>query len=189
MNSLDIFLLIFIAYFTVRGIFRGLIKELIIVLALVLGYILAFSFFEPLSVIFMNTFKGFPKTGARILSFALIFIAINIALRLFGVFLEKIIKFAFLQPLNRLGGGLFGLLKSLFFLSIILFIIRLLPFAPAALQKVGAGESILWPYVIYFSTWIYQILMALIPGAVVQKQVQQMMRSADSTIFKMLKPF
>ncbi len=187
MNSLDVFLTIFIAYFTIRGIFRGLIKELIIVFALVLGYMVAFTFFEPFTQWLLHNFKSFPKTGARIIAFAIIFFAINIGLRILGIFVEKLIKFAFLQPLNRLGGGLFGLVKSLFFLSIIVFILRLLPFANVVLQKIGAGKSVLWPYVIYFSTYIYQILLMIIPGNAIQQQIQNLFHSADSTLFNVLK--
>lgn len=186
MNNFDIILLIFIAYFTIRGIFRGLIKELIIILALVLGYMIAFALYEQGSIILIKTFNGFPEAGAKILSFTLIFLAVNVALRLLGTFLEKIIKFAFLQPLNRLGGALFGLLKSLFFLSIIIFIIRLLPYAPQILQKAGAGKSVLWPYIIYFSTYVYQILLSIFPTGIMEHGVHQLMNGADSTVFKLL---
>ncbi len=163
------------AYFTIRGIFRGLIKELIIILALVLGYLLGFAFFEQGGVWLMKSIHGLPQTGARILSFTIIFIGVNIVLRLLGSFLEKIIKFAFLQTINRLGGGLFGLLKSLIFLSILLFIVRLLPFAPRLLQKAGAGQSVIWPYVIYFSTYVVQIMMGLFPADSLQNTIKHLM--------------
>lgn len=182
MNSFDIFLLIFMAYFTIRGVFRGLIKELIIILALVLGYLAGFAFFEQGSVWLMKSVHGMPQTGARILAFALIFISVNIALRMLGSFLEKIIKFAFLQAFNRLGGGLFGLLKSLFFLSILLFIVRLLPFAPKILQKVGAGESVIWPYVVYFSTYVFQFMLAIFPTNSVQDTVKNLIGNSVGNI-------
>ncbi len=175
MNSFDIFLLVFMAYFTIRGVFRGLIKELIIILALILGYLLGFAFFEQGALLLMKSIHGLPQTGARILSFSIIFIGVNVALRILGSFLEKIIKFAFLQTINRLGGGLFGLLKSLFFLSIILFILRLLPFAPKILQKLGAGQSVIWPYVIYISTYIVQIMMSLFPMNSMQETLKHLM--------------
>ncbi len=189
MNSFDIFLLIFMAYFTIRGVFRGLIKELIIILALVLGYLLGFAFFEQGSVLLMKSINGLPQTGARILSFTIIFLVVNIALRILGAFLEKIIKFAFLQTFNRLGGGLFGLVKSLFFLSILLFIIRLLPFAPKIMQKVGAGESVIWPYVIYFSTYLYQIMVSIFPANSVQDTVKHLMSINAITVFPIFKPY
>ncbi len=182
MNSFDIFLLIFMAYFTIRGVFRGLIKELIIILALVLGYLLGFAFFEQGSVLLMKSIHGLPQTGARILSFTIIFFGVNIALRILGSFLEKIIKFAFLQTFNRLGGGLFGLLKSLVFLSILLFIVRLLPFAPQLMQKAGAGESLIWPYVIYFSTYVFQIMFSLFPANSVQDTVKHLMSTGAVSI-------
>ncbi len=188
MNSLDVILLIFMAYFTIRGIFRGLIKELIIILALVLGYIVAITFYEQGAILLFKNFHDFPKAGARILSFFLIFLAVNISLRILGSFLEKIIKFAFLQPLNRIGGGVFGLIKSLFFLSIVVFIIRLLPFAPQILQKMGAGQSLLWPYIIYFSTYVIQILISVFPSGMLDHGVQNLMRETDSSLLKYFKP-
>ncbi len=191
MNSLDVFLLIFIAYFTIRGMFRGLIKELIIVLALLLGYYLAMTFYGPTTKWLINLFPSLPQNGAQILAFALIFIVVNVVLRLFGKFLEKLIKFVFLQPLNRLGGALFGLLKSLFFLSVIVFILRLLPFSAQFLQKIGAGKSIIWPYVIYFSTYVFQILAAFIPQMTAPDSLKKLQNISlpDSTVFHLLKKY
>ncbi len=189
MNSLDIFLLIFIAYFTIRGIFRGLIKELIIILALILGYYLAMTFYDPLSHWLLKSFKALPKTGAQILAFILIFVIINVLLRLLGSFLEKLVKLVFLQSINRLGGALFGLLKSLFFLSIVVFLVRLIPYSAKFLQKIGAGQSLIWPYVIYFSTFVFKIFAAVIPNINVQQQMNNLIHIAmpDTSIFKLLK--
>ncbi|MHB2155746.1 CvpA family protein [Calditrichota bacterium GD2] len=190
MNSLDVFLIIFIAYFTIRGIFRGLIKELIIILAILLGYYLAMSLYQPLSKWLMQA-ASLPETGAQILAFVLIFIVVNVVLRMVGSILEKLIKLVFLQPLNRLGGALFGLLKSLFFLSVIVFILRLLPFAANFLQKMGAGESLIWPYVLYFSTYVFQMLAALIPQMANPDQLLKFRNISlpDTSLFQLLKKY
>ncbi len=189
MNSLDIFLLIFIAYFTIRGVFRGLIKELIIVLALILGYYLAMSLYEPLGKWLVLNFKSLPQTGSQILAFVLIFVVVNVALRILGSVLEKLIKLVFLNPLNRLGGALFGFLKSLFFLSIIVFILRLIPYSPKFLQKIGAGQSLIWPFVVYFSTYVFQILAAVVPGMGSPDQLQKFKNLSlpDPSVLQMFK--
>lgn len=191
MNSLDIFLLIFIAYFTIRGVFRGLIKELIIVLALILGYYLSMSFYEPLGKWLILNFKSLPQTGSQILAFVLIFVFVNIGLRIIGSFLEKLIKLVFLSSLNRLGGALFGLLKSLFFLSIIVFILRLIPYSPKFLQKIGAGQSLIWPFIIYFSTYVFQILAAFVPGMNAPDQLHKLINISlpDTSVFQILKKY
>ena len=47
--------------------------------------------------------------------------------------------------LNRLLGGLFGLLKSLLIMGIAVFLLNLIPFSSSFVEKAGTDNSILFP--------------------------------------------
>lgn len=145
MNSIDLFVIIVTAFFLVRGLFRGFILELTIVIGLFSGYILAASYHDLLSAILIGYFTQLPESAADIISFAAIFILVNIVLRIVAGIITKTLKFAMLGWLNRLLGAIFGSIKSLIILSIAVFILNLIPFSDSLLQKIGKEDSFFFP--------------------------------------------
>lgn len=145
MNSLDLFILIFVCYFLVRGIFRGFILELAMIAGVFAGYLVASTYQPLLSPHLESILSGVPQPAVSVISFALIFIVVNIGVRLLAGGITKTVKFAMLGWVNRLLGAVFGLLKGLLILSIAAFIIEMLPLSQIYLEKIGKNESVLYP--------------------------------------------
>lgn len=110
MNTIDIVLLIFLGFGLLRGLWRGLIIELASLLAVILGIYGAihFSFY---TADFLNQYVSFEKSTMEAVSFAFTLILIMLLVMLLAKMLTKVVTSASLGLLNRLAGGLFGLLK------------------------------------------------------------------------------
>ncbi len=146
MNSIDIFILIFIAFFFTRGLFRGFVIELTALIGLVLGYFIAISYVGIISTFVLTQFPDLPASAVKIIGFAVLFIATNIVLKLVAQMVTKTLKFAMLGWLNRWLGGVFALIKSVIILCIIVLIIDFLPFSETALGNEEVQGSQLYPF-------------------------------------------
>jgi len=111
MNSLDLFLLIPITLGFIFGIFKGLIKELTSLAAIVLG-VYGAKFLAP-------SISGIFKLSLP-LTYLLLFILIGVGLLLLAKMLDKIFDSISLGGLNKLLGGIFGCLKYVLIVSVLL---------------------------------------------------------------------
>jgi len=119
MTILDIFLLLPLGYGAWRGFKKGLIIEVFTLLAIVVGIYVAVHFSDTLSnKIVENVGEEYSSTPA--ISFTLIFLAVGALIYFGGVALERVIKVVNLSVMNRMFGLLFGLIKALYLLSIVL---------------------------------------------------------------------
>lgn len=145
MNSLDLVIIIVTSFFLIRGLFRGFILELTIVIGIIAGYLIALNFHALCAVWLTNIFNQIPGSIAQIISFSVIFIAVNIVLRVVAGIITKTLKFAMLGWLNRLLGAVFGIIKSTLILGIIVFLINLIPFSDTFMEKAGKKDSVFYP--------------------------------------------
>lgn len=145
MNSLDIGILLIAAVFFIRGIFRGFVFELVTVVGLILGYIISITYLSLLAGYILSIFPTAPESIVKLISFFVLFVGTNILLRMVANIVTKTLKIAMLGWLNRLLGGLLGMLKSIIIMSIIVFIIDLIPFSSTLLEQVEVQTSELYP--------------------------------------------
>ena len=162
MNSLDIFFSIIIIVFFLRGLFHGLAFELISLIGLILGYLVAITYLNILSTFIIKYIPSLPNAAANIISFALLFIITNIILRFVANVLTRTLKYAMLGWLNRLLGGLFGILKGLILLSIIVFLISLIPSSEGILKMLGLEDSFIFPLLKILGPELYEQIHKLI---------------------------
>ena len=190
MNYLDFFFIIIITLVTIRGVFRGLISELAILIAIILGFIISFTFLNEGVKFIMIQFPDLPEFAARILVFILLFLAVNIIIRLLSNVLNKFAKVTFLQPVNKIAGGLFAFIKVTLILSIVIILIEFVPFAEQFMNKLGKEESISYSFVGNFAPNVHSVLTALLPGSdSLHDKMMQTINSADSTAKELIKPF
>jgi len=190
MNSLDVIFLVIIILFTIRGLFRGLITEFIVLTALIMGYFFAFSYLGSAIRILHKFFPLLSGAAAKVISFILIFLIVNIILRIAGKFLNKIVKYVFLQSVNRLAGGLFAFIKVTLIISLLLILIDFLPLAGSIRKFIGAPQSRLYLPVKHFAPQVYNVIMSVLPGSGgLQGKVMQTIQQADSTARRLVKPF
>ena len=143
MNTFDIILLIFLLYGFIRGLFKGLFVEVASLLALILGIYGAIHF-SDFTGTYLNEALNWNKKYITIASFVLTFILIVIAITLLGKFFTKIADFASLGLLNKLFGGIFGLLKMALFLSVVLFYFQKINTKMELVAEKSLEESMLY---------------------------------------------
>lgn len=123
MNSLDIILAIFLIIGLIQGLRKGFFIELASLVGLVLGVVGAI-YFSHIVAGFLASFTNWEEQTLNLVSFAITFIGIVIIVSLIARILTKAADFVALGILNKLMGGLFGLIKTAFFLSVLLLFIN-----------------------------------------------------------------
>lgn len=189
MNSFDITLLVIIAVFAIRGIFRGLITELTVLIALIAGYVFGFLYLDYGMLFLQKFFPALPEFAAKIISFAIIFLFVNILLRLLAKGLNKFASFTFMQPVNKSAGGIFAAAKATLFLSIAFLILEFIPFSSQIKVSIGAQQSGLYEPVRAFAPFVYRTVTAIFPDDLnIQEKFEQTIQKADSTAKQYIPP-
>lgn len=152
MNYLDIIIVIILSYCVIRGVFRGLIKELSSIIGVFGGFYAAYTYYKvvakPLSEWISN--PGY----LNILSFMVIFCVVFLVISILGVIINYLLKLAFLGWFDRFCGALFGTLKSLLIVSVIL--IALTSFLPKGAPLIK--DSLLSPHVTLISEKMIKVV-------------------------------
>ncbi len=110
MNFIDIILGLLLLYGLYKGVRNGLLVEIASILALVAGLYGAIHFSYLVGDYMALHFDWNEKTMSLV-SFILTFFIIVVLVVLAAKFLTKVAELAMLGLLNRIAGGLFGLLK------------------------------------------------------------------------------
>ena len=121
MAVIDIVLVALLGFGLIRGFFKGLFVEVASLVALIAGIYGAIHFSYYVADLLMEHVEWSEKT-INITAFAITFIIIVLIVALAGKALTKLADFAALGFLNKLLGGVFGLLKIGLILSILLII-------------------------------------------------------------------
>jgi len=124
MNLLDIIFLVIMAFSLVWGIYRGLIREIFGLFFLGLAVYTAYLFNQPLAAQ-LPRFSN-PHIG-RFLAFLLIFLVIILLGVLITFFIHKIATIGPLKGIDRLLGGLFGLLRGVVISMVLVYIMIVYP--------------------------------------------------------------
>lgn len=168
MNSLDLGILIIASIFFVRGVFRGFVFELVTVVGLILGYIISITYLSLLSGYILSYFPSFPESVVNLVSFFILFVGTNLLLRFVSNLITKTLKIAMLGWLNRLLGGVLGMIKSVIIMSILVFVIDMIPFSSYLLEQVEVQASELYPILNALGPRLYEEIQKLtstfIPG-------------------------
>ena len=116
MNIFDVIVLIILLYGLMMGLIKGFIIEVAGIIALILGVTGSFKFARILEVSLNSYVDWSPKT-IQIASFIILFIIIIYAVSLLAKMITKTLKIIALGIINRIFGGIFGLLKWCVILS------------------------------------------------------------------------
>lgn len=143
MNSIDIILALFITFGFVKGLFKGLFVEIASLLALILGIYGAIHFSDFVGNYLYNLLE-WDKKYVGLTSFIITFILIVIAITLLGKFFTKLADFAALGILNKLFGGIFGLLKITLIASVLLMFFHKINSKTEMVKQTTIQESILY---------------------------------------------
>ena len=121
MSVLDIVLSVLLLFGLVRGFMKGLFVEVASLVALIAGVYGAIHFSYYAANILEHK-VSWDEKYVNIVAFAITFIVIILIISLAGKALTKLADFAALGILNKLLGGVFGVLKIGLILSIVLMV-------------------------------------------------------------------
>lgn len=122
MNIIDLILIILLLAGAIHGFVKGFFVEFASVAAIVLGVLCAMMFSDSLKVWLSGMVSWQPAT-VKAVAFFIIFISVLIVVHLIAHALEKFVQAIALGILSRIGGALFGFIKTAFILSFVMYII------------------------------------------------------------------
>ena len=121
MSKVDIFLLVLVALGAFSGYKEGFLMELFSLIAIVLGIFGGFKLMGEGMIMLQDHFNADKKVLPYI-SFVVIFLIIVIAVTLVGRIIRHSIDKSFLGKMDQLMGFVLGAFKTLFLLSVIIWI-------------------------------------------------------------------
>jgi membrane protein required for colicin V production len=145
MNYIDIILGVFLIIAAIGGFRKGLIAEVASLAALVLGIWGAIRF-SGITTDLLIRYFDLKTDYLNVISFIITFIVIVILVHIVGNVVSKMVDSVGLGITNKLGGMVFGLLRSILFLSILLIVfdkidknVQIIP------EKIKEGSSMYEP--------------------------------------------
>lgn len=125
MSTVDIALILLILIGAISGFREGFLMELFSFAALLLGILGGFKLMGEAMVLLSDEFD-INKTILPYVAFAVVFIAILIAVKLLGKVIKLSIDRTFLGTVDQAAGAGLGILKAAFLLSVCLWILSAL---------------------------------------------------------------
>ena len=121
MSILDVILLTCFIPAVFQGIRKGFIAQVISIASIIIG-IWASSRFADVVSGWMATYITASEQAMKVAAFAIIFIAVLLALTAIGKLLEGVFKIVALGWLNRLLGLIFALVKTILILGLLIMV-------------------------------------------------------------------
>jgi membrane protein required for colicin V production len=146
MNYLDIIILSLVALLVINGAMKGFIISLASLIALALGIYIAVNFSNYIEVVLMDHLHP-GRTWLPILSFTITFLIVVIVVMLLGKTLEKLVDLVGMGIINHIFGGIFGLIKGILLVSVLLFIISGYDPKEKLIKPKVKQESMIYGYV------------------------------------------
>ncbi len=168
MTTISIGLLLVIAYFGFRGFQRGLVEEVGRLAGLILAVILA----DQLSPA-VAAQLGFESAPARTaVAVIIIFVSTLAAMALVTKVLRTLVELVLLGWLDRIGGVLFGVLKAVLIIGVLIFMAEGLNMTRALTERLQA-ESFIYRQIVAVTDGMFKILSldALLEGF--QEKIEQ----------------
>ncbi len=136
MHILDLVIVAVVAWFTFSAFSRGLIREVVTTIAIFGGTIIAGQFYEELSnnLEFLTDDETLRNFG----SFIAIFVGIIVLGQIAAMVLRRFAALL-LGPFDHLGGALFGFLKGVLIVEVVLILVTAFPVADSLQQAIDAS--------------------------------------------------
>ena len=120
-NWLDILIVLPILAGLIRGLMRGFVSEIIAIVVVILGVLGTRFAAPPFSAWIIQQF-AWPKEICDIVAYILLFLGIAVVLTLLAKLLTKFLRAVNLGWINRLFGGILGMLKWGILVLVVVFI-------------------------------------------------------------------
>jgi membrane protein required for colicin V production len=167
MNFLDIGILIIIALTTIRGFFKGFIQEVAGLLGIIFSFYLASYYYKDLALKAAHYLSN-HQIILEIFCFILIFLICLLLFHFLAVMARGAIRIVLLGWLDRILGGIFGLIKGAVIIFFLVTILTVFHPKSAALVK----DSRLFPPILAFTGEITLFIPHKIQGDYLNKKRQ-----------------
>ena len=157
MGFLDLVLGGYLVYGLIRGIWNGFFVELASFVSLIIGIYLAIKFSYLAKIFLIHHFSWNSKT-IQIIAFIVTFIIVVLAITALAKFLTTAANFASLGLINKLFGGLLGLIKTILILGIFLNFIQKFNKNNFFIEKNTIDKSLFYNPIHKVSEFIYPSL-------------------------------
>ena len=157
MNTLDIILLVPLAYFAYKGFVKGFIITFAMLAGLLLGLYAAIHFSEY-STTLLQEKLGFHSGNIRLISYLFTFVVVLVLVYLLGHFLTGVVKTTGLGFVNRIAGLLLGIVKGLLIISVILVLLGKIDPKSYLIPLKSRQESVLYKPVSAIAVRVFPVL-------------------------------
>lgn len=157
MNTLDIIILVPLAYFAFKGFTKGFIITLAMLAGILIGFYAAIHFSEIVAELLRDQF-AMNSTNIRPISYLLTFVIVLILVYLLGQFLTGVVKTTGLGFLNRIGGLLLGVAKGLLIISALVVIFGRIDPRSQLIPKNAKAKSIFYEPVVSIAMTVYPMM-------------------------------
>ena len=157
MNYIDIILGLLLVFSAIGGFKKGLIAELASLAALILGIWGAIEF-SDITAEFLIENLNIQTKHLNIISFVVTFVVIVILVHVVGNVVNKLVDTVMLGFVNRLAGLVFGILKSVLILSVLLVVFDKIDDDIEILSSRAKAESRLYEPIRSFAPSIFPFL-------------------------------
>lgn len=144
MNTLDIILLICFIPAIVQGIRKGFIAQAISIISIIAG-IWASARFANIVTGWISQYITASEQILKVVAFALILVAVFLALAALGKLLEGMFKLVMLGWLNKLLGVMFALLKTGLIVGLMIIVFNSLNDTFGLVKASVLNDSVLYP--------------------------------------------
>ncbi|MFT7351431.1 MAG: membrane protein required for colicin V production [Flavobacterium sp.] len=152
MGMIDIVLGVLLALGIFKGIKNGLIVEFASLISFFAGIYIAVKFSNV-----VGAFIGDSKT-AKVFAFILTFILVVVGIFFLAKILSKVASALFLGILNRIGGAVFGVLKTALVLGVILSLFQKINLNDALISKETQENSLFFNPILKTSEYMLPVL-------------------------------
>ena len=153
MQIIDIIIGTLLVVGLIMGLVKGLVKQVASLAGLVCGLLVGRAFYMPVGGFFVKIFK-LSVEASHITAFVLILILVPLLFSLVGWLLSKLLSAISLGWINRLLGGLVGVLKFALLAGVIITGIEIFDQRDSLIAKEQKEASVLY-YPIYDATGIF----------------------------------
>jgi len=127
---IDLVFVVLIVLMVVHGYVKGFIEEIFSWASIVLAILLAVMFYKAGSEFLRTQFTALAnvKVVPEILAFVAVFLIVGLVLKMLERLLKDVVMGMKLGGLNKALGAVFGVIEGLAITTLVLFVIRVVPF-------------------------------------------------------------
>lgn len=157
MGFLDIVFTALLGYALYTGLKNGLFVEIASFGSLIIGIFVAIKFSHLVRLALEDSIKVNPKY-IEIIAFAITFLIVVVGIYLLAKFFTSVTNFASLGWLNKLGGAVFSMLKTVLMLSVVISLFQKININHMLVKEETLNNSVLYHPIQEVATFMYPSL-------------------------------